>query len=132
MFKGLCICYTVIISTYFSVAISGYWTFGNQSLPTILTNFMGDGKPLLPTWFLLMTNIFTLMQLVAITVVRAAYYSFGSYSNDLSKVTHKESRKHETSKIYSTALFSKVIFSNLTLFLLISLIWQNNICFNHA
>ncbi|XP_031287193.1 GABA transporter 1-like isoform X1 [Pistacia vera] len=69
MFKGLCICYTVIVITYFSVAISGYWTFGNQSLPTILTNFMGDGKPLLPTWFLLMTNIFTLMQLAAITVI---------------------------------------------------------------
>ncbi|GMI86223.1 hypothetical protein like AT1G08230 [Hibiscus trionum] len=69
MFKGLCICFGVIVSTYFSVAISGYWTFGNRSQPTILSNFMGETSPLLPTWFLLLTNIFTLMQLVAVTVI---------------------------------------------------------------
>ncbi|KAK0592976.1 hypothetical protein LWI29_028463 [Acer saccharum] len=69
MFKGLCMCYGVIICTFFSVAISGYWAFGNQSKGTILYNFMGDEKPLLPTWFLLMTNIFTLMQLIAITLI---------------------------------------------------------------
>ncbi|KAK6271121.1 hypothetical protein POUND7_008219 [Theobroma cacao] len=69
MFKGLCICFAVIVSTYISVSISGYWAFGNQSQPTILSNFMGEKRPLLPTWFLLVTNIFTLMQLVTITVI---------------------------------------------------------------
>ena len=69
MFKGLCICYAVIATTYFSVAISGYWAFGNQAMGTVLSNFMGNGKPLLPTWFLLMTNVFTLMQISAVTVV---------------------------------------------------------------
>ncbi|KAK8574540.1 hypothetical protein V6N12_062230 [Hibiscus sabdariffa] len=69
MFKGLCICFGVIVITYFSVAISGYWAFGNQSQPTILYNFMSETRILLPTWFLLLTNIFTLVQLVAVTVV---------------------------------------------------------------
>ncbi|CAL1374112.1 unnamed protein product [Linum trigynum] len=70
MFKGLCICYGVIITTYFSVAVSGYWAFGSNSKSIILTNFMdADGSPLLPIWFLLLTNIFTLMQLTAITVI---------------------------------------------------------------
>ncbi|KAE8038738.1 hypothetical protein FH972_011216 [Carpinus fangiana] len=69
MFKGLCVCYTVILTTFFSVAISGYWVFGNQSMGTILANFMGNGKPLLPTWFLLMTNVFTLLQISAVAVV---------------------------------------------------------------
>ncbi|KAJ9175370.1 hypothetical protein P3X46_013933 [Hevea brasiliensis] len=69
MFKGLCICYAVIVTTYFSVAISGYWAFGNQAKGIILTNFAGDGNPLLPSWFFLITNIFTLMQLIAITVI---------------------------------------------------------------
>ncbi|XP_030451317.1 GABA transporter 1-like [Syzygium oleosum] len=69
MFKGLCVCYSVIVTTYFSVGISGYWAFGNQSKGTILTNFMGEIKPLLPTWFLLMTNIFCLLQLSAVAVV---------------------------------------------------------------
>ncbi|KAJ6900753.1 hypothetical protein NC652_026759 [Populus alba x Populus x berolinensis] len=36
MFKGMCVYYAVI-------------AFGNQAPPTILTNFMGDGKPLLPS-----------------------------------------------------------------------------------
>ncbi|KAM1175637.1 hypothetical protein ACFX2I_028020 [Malus domestica] len=69
MFKGLYVCYSVIVTTYFSVAISGYWAFGNQAMGTVLSNFMGDGKPLLPTWFLLMTNVFTLLQVSAVTVV---------------------------------------------------------------
>ncbi|KAJ6690569.1 hypothetical protein OIU85_006789 [Salix viminalis] len=69
MFKGLCICYAVIASTYFSVGVSGYWSFGNQAQPTILSNFMGDGQPLLPTWFLLLTNLFTLMQVTAISLI---------------------------------------------------------------
>ncbi|KAH1038169.1 hypothetical protein J1N35_039912 [Gossypium stocksii] len=69
MFKGLCVCFGVIVSTYFSVAISGYWAFGNQSQPSILSNFMDENRPLLPPWFLLLTNIFTLMQLVTITVI---------------------------------------------------------------
>ncbi|XP_039172754.1 GABA transporter 1 isoform X1 [Eucalyptus grandis] len=68
MFKGLCVCYSVVVTTYFSVGISGYWAFGNQSKGTILTNFMGETKPLLPTWFLLMTNIFCLLQISAVTV----------------------------------------------------------------
>ncbi|KAK9906294.1 hypothetical protein M0R45_002629 [Rubus argutus] len=69
MLKGLCVCYSVTVTTYFSVAISGYWSFGNQAMVTVLSNFMGVEKPLLPTWFLVMTNVFTLMQLVAVTVV---------------------------------------------------------------
>ncbi|KAI6676594.1 hypothetical protein NL676_037390 [Syzygium grande] len=69
MFKGLCVCYSVIVTTYFSVGISGYWAFGNQSKGTILTNFMGETKPLLPTWFLLMTNISCLLQVSAVAVV---------------------------------------------------------------
>jgi hypothetical protein len=73
MFKGLCVCYAVILTTFFSVAISGYWVFGNQSMGTILANFMGNGKPLLPTWFLLMTNVFTLLQISAVAVVRPTH-----------------------------------------------------------
>ncbi|OIW07773.1 hypothetical protein TanjilG_03560 [Lupinus angustifolius] len=69
MLKGLCICYFVIITTFFSVSISGYWAFGNKAQGTILSNFMHEMKPLLPTWFLLMTNLFILLQAMAVTVV---------------------------------------------------------------
>ncbi|CAA0823283.1 GABA transporter 1 [Striga hermonthica] len=69
MFKGLCICYAVVTATFFSVAISGYWAFGNQTNSLILTNFLTDGKALVPKWFILMTNVFTILQLSAVAVV---------------------------------------------------------------
>ncbi|KAK1570994.1 hypothetical protein Q3G72_010269 [Acer saccharum] len=71
MLKGLLVCYGVVITTFFSVGISGYWAFGNQAKGTILQNFMVDDhhKPLLPNWVLLMTNVFTLLQVAAVSVV---------------------------------------------------------------
>lgn len=70
MFKGLCVCYAVLIVTFFSVAISGYWAFGNQSEGLILNNFLDeDGNALLPKWFILITNFFTILQLSAVGVV---------------------------------------------------------------
>ncbi|XP_039122265.1 LOW QUALITY PROTEIN: GABA transporter 1-like [Dioscorea cayenensis subsp. rotundata] len=70
MFKGLCVCYAVVMTTFFSVAISGYWAFGNLSQQIILSNFItGLGQFLVPKWFIRMTNIFTLLQLTAVAAV---------------------------------------------------------------
>ncbi|KAM7463834.1 hypothetical protein LguiA_031955 [Lonicera macranthoides] len=69
MFKGLLVCYAMVISTFFSVGISGYWAFGNESQSSVLQNFMLNGRPLVPKWFLLMTNIFTFIQVSAVSLV---------------------------------------------------------------
>ncbi|KAG2670845.1 hypothetical protein I3760_14G106300 [Carya illinoinensis] len=70
MFKGLCVCYAVVAVNFFSVAISGYWAFGNKAEGLVLSNFLDiNGKPLVPKWFVLMTNIFTILQLSAVGVV---------------------------------------------------------------
>ena len=69
MFKGLSVCYTIVTVTFFSVAISGYWAFGNESEGLILSNFVDNGKPLVPKWFIYMTNVFTIVQLSAVGVV---------------------------------------------------------------
>ncbi|GAV78136.1 Aa_trans domain-containing protein, partial [Cephalotus follicularis] len=70
MFKGLCVCYAVVVATFFSAAISGYWAFGNQAKGTVLSNFIVDEKkPLVPSWLLLVTNVFTFLQVAAVTVV---------------------------------------------------------------
>ncbi|XP_010268182.1 PREDICTED: GABA transporter 1-like isoform X4 [Nelumbo nucifera] len=66
MFKGLCLCYAVVILTFFTVAISGYWAFGNKAKGTILGNFMVNGNPLVPKWLILITSIFTLLQVSAV------------------------------------------------------------------
>jgi hypothetical protein len=69
MFKGLCLCYSVVVTTFFSVAISGYWAFGNQAQGILLSNFMVDGRAVIPQWLLLVTQLFTLLQLSAVAVV---------------------------------------------------------------
>ncbi|CAN4120424.1 unnamed protein product [Withania somnifera] len=69
MFKGLCICYAMLSTTFFSVAISGYWAFGNQAEGLILSNFTQNGHNLVPKSFIFITNIFTILQLSAVAVV---------------------------------------------------------------
>ncbi|CAI0398150.1 unnamed protein product [Linum tenue] len=69
MFKGLCVCYAVVLAAFFSVAISGYWAFGNRAQGLVLSNFVDSGRPLVPKWFVLMVNVFTILQLSAVAVV---------------------------------------------------------------
>eukprot|EP01018_Ginkgo_biloba_P015608 Gb_34701 [translate_table: standard] len=70
MFKGLRVCYAVVLSTYCSVAISGYWAFGNKAAGTVYSNFIPPGQPaLLPNWFLLMSNIFVILEISAVGLV---------------------------------------------------------------
>ncbi|XP_016456533.1 GABA transporter 1 [Nicotiana tabacum] len=69
MFKGLCICYAMLSTTFFSVAISGYWAFGNKAEGLILSNFTHNGQNLVPKSFIFITNIFTILQLSAVAVV---------------------------------------------------------------
>ncbi|VFQ67208.1 unnamed protein product [Cuscuta campestris] len=69
MFKGLCICYSIVTTTFFSVTLSGYWAFGNKSQEIILNNFTHNGKNLVPKAFILISNLFVLVQLCSVAVV---------------------------------------------------------------
>ncbi|KAJ4805360.1 Transmembrane amino acid transporter family protein [Rhynchospora pubera] len=69
MFKGLCLCYTIVVATFFSVAISGYWAFGNEAAGTLISNFTVDGVNLIPKWLLTITNVFVLLQLSAVALI---------------------------------------------------------------
>ncbi|KAJ7520901.1 hypothetical protein O6H91_19G028600 [Diphasiastrum complanatum] len=72
MFKGLLICYMVVVSTFFSVAASGYWAFGNLSSGNIFINFMTtEGVPLIPKWLLVLSNILVVIQLIAVALIYA-------------------------------------------------------------
>ncbi|GLJ38216.1 hypothetical protein SUGI_0777930 [Cryptomeria japonica] len=71
MLKGLCMCYGVVVVTFYSVAVSGYWAFGNNVHDNILENLMPDdeGVALVPTWLLFIAVIFILLQVFAIALV---------------------------------------------------------------
>ena len=65
MFKGLLLCYSVVIATFFSAAASGYWAFGNGAAGNIFTNL----SPYIPNWLVFSGNMFVIIQLVAISLV---------------------------------------------------------------
>ncbi|XP_062150244.1 probable GABA transporter 2 isoform X3 [Alnus glutinosa] len=70
MVKGLLMCYTVIFITFYAVAMSGYWVFGNKSSSNILTSLVpSDGPSLAPTWVLGLAIVFLLLQIFAIGLV---------------------------------------------------------------
>ncbi|GAB2296676.1 hypothetical protein Dimus_038436 [Dionaea muscipula] len=70
MLKGLLLCYTVMFLTFYSVAVSGYYVFGNKSNSNILQSLLPDvGPALAPTWVLGLGIIFVLLQLLAIDLV---------------------------------------------------------------
>ena len=70
MFKGLCVCYAVVASTYLSVAISGYWAFGNESAGNVMSNLAPSGMPaLVPNWLIFVANMCIIIQLLAVCLV---------------------------------------------------------------
>lgn len=70
MQKGIALCYTVVLITFYPVAISGYWAFGNQASGNIVDNLAPDkGPDLLPTWLLGILSIAIVAQLLAIGLV---------------------------------------------------------------
>ncbi|XP_021767365.1 GABA transporter 1-like [Chenopodium quinoa] len=70
MFKGLSLCYTVVILTFFSVAASGYWAFGNGTNSFLIDNFVDkNGNILLPKWFIITTISFIILQVSAVSGV---------------------------------------------------------------
>ena len=70
MFKGLCMCYGVMSVTSYSVAVTGYWAFGNNAHANILKSIMLDEGPnLVPTWLLALSITFVFLQLFAIAMV---------------------------------------------------------------
>ncbi|KAG8661942.1 hypothetical protein MANES_01G045500v8 [Manihot esculenta] len=86
MVKGLLMCYSVILVTFYSAAVSGYWVFGNKSNSNILKSLMPDeGPSLAPTWVLGLGVVFVLLQLFAIGLVysQVAYEIMEKQSADV-------------------------------------------------
>ncbi|KAH9625299.1 hypothetical protein KSS87_000597 [Heliosperma pusillum] len=70
MLKALSLCYTVIFVTFYAVAVSGYYVFGNKSASNIFKSFLPDNGPALaPDWLLGLAVVFVLLQLLAIGLV---------------------------------------------------------------
>ncbi|XP_044485118.1 probable GABA transporter 2 [Mangifera indica] len=72
MAKGLIMCYSVIIFTFYSAASSGYWAFGNKAESNVLKSLLPEnGHALAPTSLIVPAVVFLLLQLLAIGLVYA-------------------------------------------------------------
>lgn len=65
MLKGLLICYSVALFTFFSVSITGYWAFGNSAQGIIFSSM----EPFVPKWLYILGNALACVQLIVTTAV---------------------------------------------------------------
>ncbi|XP_042486695.1 GABA transporter 1-like [Macadamia integrifolia] len=57
MYKGVSAAYTVIVLTYWQIAFTGFWAFGSDVQPYILSSLT------VPQWAIVMANIFAVIQI---------------------------------------------------------------------
>lgn len=57
MYKGVSAAYVVIIFSYWLLAFLGYWAFGSNVKPYIVSSLTG------PKWSVVMANIFAVVQI---------------------------------------------------------------------
>ncbi|XP_021304202.1 GABA transporter 1 isoform X2 [Sorghum bicolor] len=57
MYKGVSSAYTIIVVSYWTLAFSGYWAFGSQVQPYILSSLTA------PRWATVMANLFAVIQI---------------------------------------------------------------------
>ncbi|KAH7301918.1 hypothetical protein KP509_23G048400 [Ceratopteris richardii] len=70
MIKGLLLCYSVVVLTFLSVSVSGYWAFGNAAQSNIFDNMASkNGTLVVPRRLLVMAYAFVFLQLIAVSVV---------------------------------------------------------------
>ncbi|KAF0933365.1 hypothetical protein E2562_017987 [Oryza meyeriana var. granulata] len=57
MYKGVSTAYSIIVMSYWTLAFSGYWAFGSEVQPYILSSLT------VPRWTIVMANLFAVIQI---------------------------------------------------------------------
>lgn len=70
MYKGVSAAYTVIVVTYWQLAFFGYWAFGSQVQPYLVTSLRD------PKWTIIMANIFAVIQISGCFQVIFVFFFF--------------------------------------------------------
>jgi hypothetical protein len=76
MYKSISAAYTVIVLSYWQLALCGYWDFGSQVQPYILASLS------IPEWTVVMANLFAAIQICGCFQVESLslqYYSIYVY-----------------------------------------------------
>jgi len=85
MVKAIALCYTVVVATFYSVSIAGYWAFGNDAQGNLFDNLVPSyGPQLNPTWLVAISGFSIVAQLLAngLVYLQPAFDVFESLTAD--------------------------------------------------
>jgi hypothetical protein len=75
MYKGVSAAYTIIVMSYWTLAFTGYWAFGSEVQPYILSSLTA------PRWVLVMANLFAVIQITGCFQVNNTRYFFVKFGD---------------------------------------------------
>ena len=103
MFKGLLICYAVVLSTFFTVAVAGYWAFGNQAQGNLFQNLESSN----PKWLNFLSNFLVLAQLFAVALVSIhnIRHNFSLSQQFLQETISNNAHVHKLLQVYAQPTF---------------------------
>ncbi|KAM1122636.1 hypothetical protein ACFX2I_004164 [Malus domestica] len=91
MYKGVSAAYGVIVLSYWQLAFTGYWAFGSQVQPYILSSLT------VPQWTIVMANLFAVIQISGCFQIYCrptyAYFEEGLLSHKTTSTSHFWLRK---------------------------------------
>lgn len=86
MYKGVSAAYTIIVVSYWTLAFSGYWAFGSQVQPYILSSLTA------PRWAIAMANLFAVIQIAGCFQVKLLLLpsTISCYNHQVTVLLHQD------------------------------------------
>ncbi|GJN20608.1 hypothetical protein PR202_gb08006 [Eleusine coracana subsp. coracana] len=100
IYKSISAAYTIIVMSYWALAFSGYWAFGSQVQPYILSSLTA------PRWVIAMANLFAVIQIAGCFQI----YCRPTFAHFEERVKEKNvSRKSRIWRLIYTSTYMTVI-----------------------
>ncbi|XP_020519782.1 GABA transporter 1 isoform X2 [Amborella trichopoda] len=104
MYKGISLAYGIIVLSYWQVAFSGYWAFGSQVQPYILSSLK------VPQWAIVMAHMFAVIQIAGCFQIYCrptyAYFEENMLSKDQTGLFRIRNR---LVRLFATSLYMVLI-----------------------
>ncbi|XP_050365570.1 GABA transporter 1-like [Argentina anserina] len=105
VYKGVSAAYGIIVLSYWQLAFTGYWAFGSQVQPYILSSLT------VPQWTIVMANIFAVIQISGCFQIycRPTYAFFEERLLSSETATGRESLRNKLVRLVCTSLYMLLI-----------------------
>ncbi|KAL6217479.1 hypothetical protein ACLB2K_010696 [Fragaria x ananassa] len=105
VYKGLSAAYGIIVLSYWQLAFTGYWAFGSQVQPYILSSLT------VPQWTIVMANIFAVIQISGCFQIycRPTYAYFEERLLSSETATKRASLRNKLVRLVCTSMYMLLI-----------------------